>query len=47
MTVDTFQCFLYMAQEGKHSSYLAKLFRAFWLLILGTHTYLAVWKHKY
>lgn len=44
MTVDTFQPFLYMAQGGKHSSYFAKLCRAFWLLILGTHTYFAVWK---
>lgn len=25
MTVDAFQHFLYMAQGGKHSSYLAKL----------------------
>lgn len=43
MSVDTFQCFLFTAQGGKHS-YLAKLCRIFWLFILGSHTYFTVWK---
>lgn len=35
--IDTFQCFLYTAQKGQDSFYLAKLF-------FGSHKYFVVWK---